>query len=180
MLTRIDGRTGHPIHNGRKGEDIFPNEEQALRYLVQERKLVCRSKQRFPALLGMTRTNGKAHLLIAQRVRHDVHLFGGHMINTLVHTSWVEVALSFPFPEVKDAAKNEKLLHEVPSQPAQHPLPTAGALEERETRTMKRDSSLIGMERRREGERMRRWNGGRARGCERERECVCEPLCVCA
>lgn len=114
VITRIDGRTGHPLHNGREGEDIFPNEEQALKFLLQEKSMRCQSKQRFPALLGMTRTNGKAHLLIAQRVRHDVHLFGGHMINTLVHTSWIEIPLSFPFPEVKEATKNEKLLHEFP------------------------------------------------------------------
>jgi hypothetical protein len=42
-----------------------------------------------------------ANLCVADDIRRDLALFGGHVVNTIVSSVWIKVKLTYPSPPIR-------------------------------------------------------------------------------
>jgi lysophospholipid acyltransferase (LPLAT)-like uncharacterized protein len=65
-------------------------------------------------LIGYVRIASTGYLLVASKVRSDMHLYGGHVCNTIEEKQWIKIPLDYPFSQSKLESKNIELLLDFP------------------------------------------------------------------
>eukprot|EP01114_Cavostelium_apophysatum_P021693 TRINITY_DN7639_c0_g1_i1.p1 TRINITY_DN7639_c0_g1~~TRINITY_DN7639_c0_g1_i1.p1 ORF type:complete len:1285 (+),score=251.78 TRINITY_DN7639_c0_g1_i1:18-3872(+) len=94
--------------------ETYLNEENAMS-AIQSRKFQLKSKTDARALLGYFVFGHVAYLLVATKVRGDLQLFGGHIVNTIEEKLWVKIALNnVQSHPNKQEQKNIELLLDFP------------------------------------------------------------------
>ena len=97
QVITIDPVLGGLSYTASPGVDVFANEADAHRYVSacsdnHEPRLQVVS----PAILGYVVLGNRAHLLLASSVSPTVRLPGGHVINTITKTQWINIELEYP------------------------------------------------------------------------------------
>ena len=49
-------------------------------------------------MVGYVVMGSKGYLLIVNKVRREEFVFGGHVVNSILETKWIEIGVSYPYP----------------------------------------------------------------------------------
>ncbi|PIN26025.1 hypothetical protein CDL12_01222 [Handroanthus impetiginosus] len=110
----IDPTTGALRYTARQGYDIFKSQYEALDYVTNGSKWLCKSRTHARAILGYAALGGFAVLLVATRLTASIpNLPGGGCVYTVTESQWIKVSLQSPQPQSKSENKNIQELTEL-------------------------------------------------------------------
>lgn len=110
----IDPTTGSLSYTGKLGHDLFKSEEEALNFITEGSRLLCKNTTHARALLGYAALGSFGLLLVATRLTPSVpQLPGGGCVYTVAETKWIKIQLQNPQPQGKAELKNMQELAEL-------------------------------------------------------------------
>ncbi|WOL11732.1 putative phosphoinositide phosphatase SAC9 [Canna indica] len=110
----VDPTTGALCYDGKIGKDVFGSEEQAMNYVTDGSRLLCKSITHGRAILGYSSLGSFGLLLVATRVTATIpDLPGGGFVYTVTESQWIKVQLQNPQPQGKGELKNINELAEL-------------------------------------------------------------------
>ncbi|KAL2506191.1 putative phosphoinositide phosphatase SAC9 [Abeliophyllum distichum] len=103
----IDPTTGALQYNAKHGYDVFNSQNEALDYITNGSKLLCKSITYAKAILGYAALGSFSVLLVATKLTASIpHLPGGGCVYTITESQWIKVSLQNPQPQSKTEIKN--------------------------------------------------------------------------
>ncbi|XP_073157338.1 probable phosphoinositide phosphatase SAC9 isoform X2 [Henckelia pumila] len=113
QLIYVDPTTGAFRYTAKQGYDIFMSQKEALDYLTNGSKWLCKSITHARAILGYAALGSFAVLLVATRLTPSIpNLPGGGCVYTITESQWIKIALQNPQPQSKTENKNIQELTE--------------------------------------------------------------------
>ncbi|KAK4425168.1 putative phosphoinositide phosphatase SAC9 [Sesamum alatum] len=110
----IDPTTGALRYTAKQGYDVFRTQNEALNYITNGSKLLCKSVTHARALLGYAALGSFALLLVATRLTASIpNLPGGGCVYTVTESQWIKIALQNPQVQSKTENKNIQELTEL-------------------------------------------------------------------
>lgn len=114
QVISIDPTTGSLGYLGNLGNDLFNSEEEALNYITDGSKILCKSTTYAKALLGYAALGSFGFLLVATRLTRTIPLLpGGGCVYTVTESKWIKIQLQNPYPQGKGELKNIQELAEL-------------------------------------------------------------------
>ncbi|PKA51081.1 putative phosphoinositide phosphatase SAC9 [Apostasia shenzhenica] len=109
----VDPTTGSLTYVGKLGLDIFSSEKEALNYITDGSRLLCKSTTYARALMGYVALGSFGLLLVATRLTPTIpQLPGGGCVYTIIESKWIKISLQNPQPQGKGELKNIQELTE--------------------------------------------------------------------
>mmetsp|Transcript_18976 Transcript_18976/g.56880 ORF Transcript_18976/g.56880 Transcript_18976/m.56880 type:complete len:452 (-) Transcript_18976:2122-3477(-) len=105
QIVSVCPMTGTLQYRALAGMDLFPSEASACEYLLSQGHRISRRKRAY-ALIGYLVVGRTANLCVADDVRRDLALFGGHVVNTVLSSVWIKVKLSYPSPPIRKSEEH--------------------------------------------------------------------------
>lgn len=103
----VDPTTGSLRYNAKTGYDIFNSQNEALDYVTNGSKWLCKSITYARAVLGYASLGSYGLLLVATKLSVSIpNLPGGGCIYTVTETQWIKISLQNPQPLGKGETKN--------------------------------------------------------------------------
>ncbi|CAN4077059.1 unnamed protein product [Withania somnifera] len=103
----VDPTTGNLRYNAKIGYDIFNSQNEALDYVTNGSKWLCKSIINARALLGYASLGSYGLLLVATKLSANIpNLPGGGCVYTVTETQWIKISLQNPQPMGKGEIKN--------------------------------------------------------------------------
>jgi hypothetical protein len=103
----VDPTSGALRYNGKPGDGIFKTQNEAIEYITDGSKWLCRSTVYARAILGYAALGSFALLLVATRLTSSIsNLPGGGCVFTVTESQWVKIQLQNPQPQGKGEVKN--------------------------------------------------------------------------
>lgn len=113
QLIYVDPTTGALRYTAKQGYDIFKSEKEALDYLTNGSKWLCKSVTHARAILGYAALGSFAVLLVATRLIPSIpNLPGGGCVFTVTESQWIKISLQNPQAQSKTENKNIQELTE--------------------------------------------------------------------
>ncbi|THF97911.1 hypothetical protein TEA_013351 [Camellia sinensis var. sinensis] len=110
----VDPTTGALCYNEKLGYDVFSSQNEALDYVTNGSKSLCRSIIYARAILGYAALGSFGLLLVATRLTSSIpNLPGGGCVYTVTESQWVKISLQNPQPQGKGETKNAQELTEL-------------------------------------------------------------------
>lgn len=110
----VDPTTGSLCYDGKIGYDLFNSEEEALNYVTNGSKFLCKSTTYARAILGYAALGSFGLLLVATRLSATIpNLPGGGCVCTVTESQWINIQLQNPQPEGRGELKNIQGLSEL-------------------------------------------------------------------
>ncbi|KAL6556456.1 putative phosphoinositide phosphatase sac9 [Orobanche gracilis] len=110
----IDPTTGALRHTAKQGYDIFKSQSEALDYITNGSKWLCKSMTHARAILGYAALGSFAVLLLATRLTASIpNLPGGGCVFTVSESQWIKISLQNPQPQSRTEIKNIQELTEL-------------------------------------------------------------------
>lgn len=110
----IDPTTGALRYTAKQGYDVFKSQNEALDYITNGSKWLCKSITYAHAILGYAALGSYAVLLVATRLAASIpNLPGGGCVFSVTESQWVRVSLQNPQPQGKTEIKNVQELTEL-------------------------------------------------------------------
>uniref|UniRef100_A0A2P2LRW7 SAC domain-containing protein n=1 Tax=Rhizophora mucronata TaxID=61149 RepID=A0A2P2LRW7_RHIMU len=107
QLIYIDPTTGALRYSGKWGVDVFKSEAEALDYITNGSRWLCKSTTYARAILGYAALGSCGLLLVATKLTASIsNLPGGGCVYTVTETQWIKIPLQFPQQQGKGEAKN--------------------------------------------------------------------------
>ncbi|VFQ87587.1 unnamed protein product [Cuscuta campestris] len=103
----VDPTTGALRFNAKFGYDEFRSQDEALNFITNGSKWLCKSVTYARAVLGYATLGNFGLLLVATKVSASIpHLPGGGCVYTVIESQWIKVSLQNPQPVGKGELKN--------------------------------------------------------------------------
>ncbi|XP_077213953.1 sacI homology domain-containing protein / WW domain-containing protein [Tasmannia lanceolata] len=103
----VDPTTGALSYSGKRGQDLFISEEEALHYITDGSRWLCKSKTYARAILGYSALGNFGLLLVATKLSATIpNLPGGGCVYTVIESQWIKIDLQNPQPQGKGELKN--------------------------------------------------------------------------
>ncbi|MCL7028352.1 hypothetical protein MKW94_003528 [Papaver nudicaule] len=103
----VDPTTGALCYSSKLGYDIFDSEEEALNFITNGSKRLCKSVTYARAILGYSALGSFGLLLVATKLTASIpNLPGGGCVNTVSESQWIKIQLLNPQPQGKGEVKN--------------------------------------------------------------------------
>lgn len=110
----VDPTTGALCYNGKLGSDVFSSQNEALEYVTNGSKWLCKSIIYARAILGYAALGSFGVLLVATKVTPSIPaLPGGGCVYTVSESQWIKISLQNPQPQGKGEIKNVQELTEL-------------------------------------------------------------------
>ncbi|KAM7280849.1 hypothetical protein ACFE04_007983 [Oxalis oulophora] len=110
-VIRIDPTTGALNYDGKPGFDVFKSESEALNYVTNGSKWLCKSTTYARALLGYVALGSYGLLLVATKLNASIpNLPGGGCVYIVAESQWIKIPLQYPQPLGKGEVKNAQEL----------------------------------------------------------------------
>ncbi|XP_057992420.1 probable phosphoinositide phosphatase SAC9 isoform X2 [Hevea brasiliensis] len=110
----IDPTTGALCYSGKLGFDIFKSEDEALDYITNGSRWLCRSTTYARAILGYAALGSFGLLLVATKLTASIpNLPGGGCVYTVTESQWIKISLQNPQQQGKGEIKNIQDLTEL-------------------------------------------------------------------
>ncbi|KAK8964395.1 putative phosphoinositide phosphatase SAC9 [Platanthera guangdongensis] len=114
QVITIDPTTGSLGYLGNRGHDLFNSEEEALNYITDRSKILCKNTTYAKALLGYAALGSFGFLLVATRLTRTIPLLpGGGRVYTVTESKWIKIQLQDPHAQGKGELKNIQELVEL-------------------------------------------------------------------
>ncbi|XP_020697326.1 probable phosphoinositide phosphatase SAC9 [Dendrobium catenatum] len=114
QVINIDPTTGSLSYTGKLGHDLFNREEEALNYITDGSRLLCKNITHARALLGYAALGSFGLLLVATRLIRTIPLLpGGGCVYTVTESKWIKIQLQNPQSLGKGEHKNIQELAEL-------------------------------------------------------------------
>ncbi|XP_075075861.1 putative phosphoinositide phosphatase SAC9 isoform X2 [Nicotiana tabacum] len=103
----VDPTTGNLRYNEKTGYDVFNSQSEALDYVTNGSKWLCKSITYARAVLGYTALGSFGLLLVATKLSASIpNLPGGGCVYTVTESQWIKISLQNPQPLGKGELKN--------------------------------------------------------------------------
>ncbi|XP_027117809.1 probable phosphoinositide phosphatase SAC9 isoform X1 [Coffea arabica] len=103
----VDPTTGALCYNAKPGFDVFRSQNEALDYITNGTKWLCKSITYARALLGYAALGSFGLLLVATKLTATIpRLPGGGCVHTVTESQWIKISLQNPQPQGKGELKN--------------------------------------------------------------------------
>lgn len=103
----VDPTTGALCHDANPGFDVFKSQDEALDYITNGSKWLCKSVTYARALLGYAALGSFSLLLVATKLAATIPcLPGGGCVYTVTESQWIKISLQNPQPQGKGEIKN--------------------------------------------------------------------------
>ncbi|KAJ4723770.1 Phosphoinositide phosphatase [Melia azedarach] len=103
----VDPTTGALRYHGKSGYDVFRSENEALEYLTNGSRWLCKSTVYARAILGYAALGSFGLLLVATRLTASIpNLPGGGTVYTVAESQWIKIPLQNPQSQGKGEVKN--------------------------------------------------------------------------
>lgn len=103
----VDPTTGALCYHGKAGLDVFRSEKEALDYVTNGTRQLCKSITYARVLLGYAALGCYGMLLLATRLTASIpNLPGGGCVYTVNESQWIKIPLQNPQPQGKGEVKN--------------------------------------------------------------------------
>lgn len=103
----VDPTTGALCYNAKLGFDIFKSENEALDYITNGSRRLCKSTIYARAILGYAALGSFGLLLVATKLTTSIpNLPGGGCVYTVAESQWIKISLQNPQPQGKGEVKN--------------------------------------------------------------------------
>ncbi|MCD7455508.1 putative phosphoinositide phosphatase sac9 [Datura stramonium] len=103
----VDPTTGNLRYNAKTGYDIFNSQNEALDYVTNGSKWLCKNIIYARAVLGYASLGSYGLLLVATKLSASIqNLPGGGCVYTVTETQWIKISLQNPQPLGKGETKN--------------------------------------------------------------------------
>lgn len=103
----VDPTTGGLCYFGKIGVDIFKSEREAVDFVTNGSKWLCKSTTYARAILGYAALGNFGMLLVATKLAPSISdLPGGGCVYTVMETQWIKISLQNPQALGKGEAKN--------------------------------------------------------------------------
>ncbi|XP_065860799.1 probable phosphoinositide phosphatase SAC9 [Euphorbia lathyris] len=110
----IDPTTGALRYRGKLGFDVFKSEDEAIDFITNGSRWLCRSTTYARAILGYSALGSIGLLLVATKLTASVpNLPGGGCIFTVTESQWIKISLQNPEQRGKGETKNIQELTEL-------------------------------------------------------------------
>ncbi|XP_051142615.1 probable phosphoinositide phosphatase SAC9 isoform X2 [Andrographis paniculata] len=110
----IDPTTGALRYTAKQGYDVFKSQNEALDYITNGSKWLCKTVTQARAILGYAALGSFALLLVATKLSASIpNLPGGGCVYTVTESQWIKVSLQNPQPQSKTENKNIQELTEL-------------------------------------------------------------------
>ncbi|KAG8654390.1 hypothetical protein MANES_05G186753v8 [Manihot esculenta] len=110
----IDPTTGALCYSGNLGVDVFKSEDEALYYITNGSRWLCRSTTYARAILGYAALGSFGLLLVATKLTASIpSLPGGGCVYTVTESQWIKISLQNPQQQGKGEIKNIQELTEL-------------------------------------------------------------------
>lgn len=110
----VDPTTGALRYIGKVGLDIFKSENEALDFITNGSRWLCRSRTYAKAILGYAALGSFGLLLVATRLTASIsNLPGGGCVYTVTESQWIKISLQNCQPQGKGEVKNIQELTEL-------------------------------------------------------------------
>lgn len=110
----VDPTTGALCYDEKLGYDVFSSQNEALDYITNGTKWLCRSVVYAKALLGYATLGSFGLLLVATKLIASIPtLPGGGCVYTVTESQWIKISLQNPQPQGKGEIKNIQELTEL-------------------------------------------------------------------
>ncbi|KDP35146.1 hypothetical protein JCGZ_10680 [Jatropha curcas] len=107
----VDPSTGVLRYSGKLGSDVFKSEDEALNYITNGSRWLCRSTTYARAILGYAALGSFGLLLVATKLTASIpNLPGGGCIYTVTESQWIKISLQNPLQQGKGETKNSQEL----------------------------------------------------------------------
>ncbi|XP_047317459.1 probable phosphoinositide phosphatase SAC9 [Impatiens glandulifera] len=114
QIIYVDPTTGALHHNGILGHDVFSSQIEALEFVTNGFKWVCKSTVYAGAILGYAALGSIGLLLVATKLNASIpDLPGGGSVYTVIESQWIKVQLQNPQNQGKGEVKNVQELTEL-------------------------------------------------------------------
>ncbi|KAL0914723.1 hypothetical protein M5K25_015096 [Dendrobium thyrsiflorum] len=114
QVINIDPTTGSLSYTGKLGHDLFNREEEALNYITDGSRFLCKNITHARALLGYAALGSFGLLLVATRLIRTIPLLpGGGCVYTVTESKWIKIQLQNPQSQGKGEHKNIQELAEL-------------------------------------------------------------------
>ncbi|KAK9123358.1 hypothetical protein Sjap_012960 [Stephania japonica] len=109
----VDPTTGGLSYKGKIGHDIFTGEDEALNYVTNGSRWLCKNICA-KAILGYSSLGSCGFLLVATKLSATIpNLPGGGCVYTVTESQWIKIPLQNPQPQGKGELKNIQELAEL-------------------------------------------------------------------
>ncbi|XP_059655366.1 probable phosphoinositide phosphatase SAC9 [Cornus florida] len=103
----VDPTTGALIYTGKLGFDVFNSQNEALDYVTNGSKWLCKSVIYARAILGYAALGSFGLLLVATKLTASIpYLPGGGCVFTVTESQWIKISLQNPQPQGKGEVRN--------------------------------------------------------------------------
>ncbi|XP_020520412.1 probable phosphoinositide phosphatase SAC9 isoform X2 [Amborella trichopoda] len=110
----VDPTTGALCYIGKLGYDLFISEDEALKYVTDGSRWLCKSTTYAKAILGYLALGSFGLLLVATKLNAGIpNLPGGGCVYTVTESQWIKIQLQNPQPQGKGELKNIQDLAEI-------------------------------------------------------------------
>ncbi|XP_076900797.1 putative phosphoinositide phosphatase SAC9 isoform X2 [Bidens hawaiensis] len=110
----IDPTSGALVHDKKLGYDVFHTQDEALNYITDDSKLVCKTILYAKAILGYVVLGSTALLLVATKLDASIpYLPGGGCVYTVSESKWIKILLQNPQQQGKGEVKSIQELTEL-------------------------------------------------------------------
>ena len=110
----VDPTTGSLRYNAKLGFDLFRSQNEALDFLTNGSRWICKSKTYARAILGYAALGNSALLLLATRLTASIPcLPGGGWVYTVAESQWIKISLQNAQLQGKGEVKNIQDLTEL-------------------------------------------------------------------
>lgn len=110
----VDPTTGALRYNGKVGLDLFKSENEALDFITNGSRWLCRSKTYARAILGYAALGNFGLLLVATKLTASIpNLPGGGCVYTVTESQWIKISLQNSQPQGKGEVRNIQELTEL-------------------------------------------------------------------
>lgn len=107
QVIHVDPTTGALCYNGKLGYDVFRSVNEAIQYITNGSKLLCKNTTYARAILGYSALGSFGLLLVATKLTPSIqYLPGGGCVYTVSESQWIKVSLQNPQPQGKGEVKN--------------------------------------------------------------------------
>ncbi|KAL8139070.1 hypothetical protein V2J09_005071 [Rumex salicifolius] len=114
QLIYIDPSTGALCYKGKLGIDVFKSEREAVDFITNGSKWLCKSTVNASAILGYVALGSCGLLLVATKLACSIeNIPGGGCVFTVMESQWIKVPLQDPSPQGKGELKNIQELVEL-------------------------------------------------------------------
>ena len=103
----VDPTTGALRHYAKLGFDVFKSENQALDFITNGSRRLCKTTTYARAILGYAALGSLGLLLVATKLTATIpNLPGGGSVYTVAESQWIKILLQNPQPQGKGEIKN--------------------------------------------------------------------------